>query len=244
MLLPASDDRSFDRSPLLARLGHEFSNDTLLSIALRHRSWCAENFEVESNERLEFLGDAVLGMAVADHLYTTFPAEPEGQLAKIRAAVVSAPSLARIGADLGLGDHIQLGKGEDSSGGRAKPSILCDATEAVIGAVYLDAGWEPARALVVRLVADLVRDAAAEPGTDDAKTRLQELVARLGPASPQYHLTESGPDHEKRFEATVFVDGVAMGAGSGTSKKQAEQYAAREACALLATRVDDEATRA
>lgn len=197
--------------------------------ALTHRSWCAENPGDPSNERLEFLGDAILGLIVTDHLFDRYPELPEGQLAKTRAAVVSASTLAEVGADLGLGDGLRLGKGEAASGGREKTSILADAVEAVIGAMYLDGGMEPVRRLVLRELQGRIDAAASRPGFADYKTRLQEIAAHEGHAPPTYEITESGPDHHKRFRATVRVGGRVQGAGDGTSKKEAEQRAARAA---------------
>ena len=162
--------------PLATRLGHTFADPSLLTLALTHRSWCAEHVGDESNERLEFLGDSVLGLAVTDHLMSRLPDAAEGHLAKVRATVVSAPTLARIASTLGLGDDLRLGRGELLSGGRAKQSILADAFEAVLGAVYLDAGWEPARRLVLGLLLEHIDEAAAGPGGHDYKTRLQQLV--------------------------------------------------------------------
>ncbi len=231
--------------PLSARLGHDFTDPDLLALALTHRSWCAEHPGHESNERLEFLGDSVLGLAVTDHLMARLPASSEGELAKVRAAVVSAPTLARLAQQLGLGADLRLGRGESLSGGAAKPSILADAVEAVFGAVYLDAGWETARALVLRHLLALIDEAAAAgPGGHDYKTRLQELAARHFDGAPVYTLSETGPDHEKRFTATVHLEGVALGRGEGSSKKQAEQEAARVAWALLDERGVDAARAA
>ncbi len=220
--------------PLAARLGHTFADPALLTLALTHRSWCAEHAGDESNERLEFLGDSVLGLAVTDHLIRRLPDAAEGHLAKVRAAVVSAPTLARIAHELDLGADLRLGRGELLSGGRLKPSILADAVEAVLGAVYLDAGWETARALIIRFLNDHIDEAAAGPGGHDYKTRLQELAARRSDGAPTYVLTESGPDHDKRFTAVVHLGGTAVGQGEGTSKKQAEQDAARRAWTALA----------
>lgn len=188
----------------------------------------------ESNERLEFLGDSVLGLVVTDHVYRTYPALPEGELAKVRASVVNSALLAEVAAELDIGSHLLLGKGEDASGGREKPSILADAMEAVIGAVYLDGGWEAAADLVLTLLGDRVIEAAAGPGGQDYKTRLQELAARRFDQLPRYHVVDEGPDHAKSFFATVGVGGVARGSGEGRSKKQAEQAAARAAWATLA----------
>ena len=197
--------------------------------ALTHRSWCAEHPGDESNERLEFLGDAVLGVVVTDHLFSAFPDLPEGQLAKARAAVVSSNTLAEVGRELRVGLDLRLGKGEDASGGREKASILADAVEAVLGAMYLDGGVEPVRRLVLEQLSERIDQAAERPGDKDYKTRLQEVAAHDGVTPPVYALTESGPDHHKRFHATVAVGGERLGAGTGTSKKEAEQKAARAA---------------
>jgi ribonuclease III len=198
-------------------------------VALSHRSWCSENPGTPSNERLEFLGDAVLGLVVTDSLYSRFPDQPEGQLAKTRAAVVNASSLAEVGVALGLGDDLRLGKGEDGSGGREKASILADAVEAVIGAVYLDGGLDAARTLVLGQLDRRISDAASRPGARDYKTRLQEVAAADGDAPPVYTISESGPDHHKKFEASVSIGDVVRGTGDGSSKKEAEQRAARAA---------------
>src|SRR5437660_8155892 len=200
---------------------------------MAHRSWCAETPGTASNERLEFLGDAVLGLVVTDHLYRTYPEMPEGELAKVRASVVNSAALAELAGELDIGDALLLGKGEDQSGGREKPSILADAMEAVIGAVYLDRGWDGAWGLVMRLLGERIAEAAAGPGGQDFKTRLQELAARRFDELPRYHVADDGPDHAKRFFATVYVAGEPHGAGEGRSKKQAEQAAAREAWQTL-----------
>lgn len=214
---------------LETRLGHVFADPALLDHALSHRSWCAEHDDEPSNERLEFLGDAVLGVVVTDALYRGFPDQAEGQLAKTRAAVVSAAALADVGHALGLGADLRLGKGEDASGGREKASILADAVEAVIGAVYLDGGMDAARALVLRELDQRIAEAASRPGARDYKTRLQEVAASDGYGPPTYDLSESGPDHHKRFVATVLIGGQIRGTGDGSSKKEAEQRAARAA---------------
>ncbi len=188
----------------------------------------------ESNERLEFLGDAVLGLVVTDHVFRMYPGLPEGELAKVRASVVNSAVLAEVATGLDLGSWLLLGKGEDASGGREKPSILADAMEAVIGAVYLDGGWAAAQSLVLWLLGDRIAEAAAGPGGQDFKTRLQERAARMFDQLPRYQVTDEGPDHAKRFFATVSVAGVERGRGEGRSKKQAEQAAARAAWAQLA----------
>ena len=212
------------------RLGYVFREGERLTHALTHRSWCAEHPGDPSNERLEFLGDAVLGLVVTDHLFDRYPTLPEGQLAKTRAAVVSSAALAEVGLDLGLGRALRLGKGEDGSGGREKASILADAVEAVLGAMYLDGGIEPVRRLVIEMLDGRIGDAASRPGATDHKTLLQEIVAREGDDPPEYRLTASGPDHDKRFRATVWIAGRVAGTGDGSSKKEAEQQAARVAC--------------
>jgi ribonuclease-3 len=200
---------------------------------MAHRSWCAETPGMKSNERLEFLGDAVLGLVVTDHIFRTYPDLPEGELAKVRAAVVNAGALADAATDLELGRALHLGKGEDASGGREKPSILADAMEAVIGAVYLDGGYDAAADLIMGLLGDRIEEAAAGPGGQDFKTRLQELAARRFDQLPQYSVDDEGPDHAKRFFATVHIAGHLRGTGEGRSKKQAEQAAARVAWEAL-----------
>jgi ribonuclease-3 len=182
-----------------------------------------------SNERLEFLGDAVLGLVVTDHIYRSYPDLPEGELAKVRASVVSAAALSDVAAELQLGDALLLGKGESGSGGREKPSILADALEAVIGALYLEQGWNRARDLILDLLGDRIAAASAGPGGQDYKTRLQELSARLFGELPRYYVVDEGPDHAKRFFADVRIAGQIRGRGEGRSKKQAEAAAARNA---------------
>lgn len=219
---------------LAAALDWPVRDDSLLVQSLAHRSWCAENPGYESNERLEFLGDAVLGLTVTDYLYRTYPALPEGELAKVRASLVNSAALAEVAGELGLGDAVLLGKGEDQSGGRQKPSILADATEAVIGAVYLDRGRDAADSLVLALLGDRIEEAAAGPGGQDYKTRLQELCSRRFERLPEYKVRDHGPDHAKHFEAVVSIAGRRRGEGRGRSKKQAEQAAARVAWESLA----------
>ena len=212
---------------LASRLELNFTDLGLLAQAMAHRSWCAETEGSESNERLEFLGDAVLGLVVTDYLFRTYGDLPEGELAKVRASLVNSEALAEIAVQAGVGEALLLGKGEDSSGGREKPSILADAMEAVIGAVYIESGWEGAAELIMRLLADRIAIAAAGPGGHDYKTRLQELSARRFEELPRYEVADEGPDHAKRFYATVTLGGVERGKGEGRSKKQAEQAAAR-----------------
>jgi ribonuclease-3 len=224
---------------LSERIGYAFNEPDLLGLAVTHRSFCAENAGFVSNERLEFLGDAVLGIAVTDHIFATHPEMPEGELAKLRAAVVSAATLAEVADELELGAAMRLGKGEDASGGRHKPSILADGMEAVFGAVYLDGGIDAARPLILRLLDDRIAQAASGPGGGDFKTQLQELAARRFEELPTYELHDEGPDHEKRFFATVHLGGRAQGSGEGRSKKQAEQAAARHAWEQLANDFDE-----
>jgi ribonuclease-3 len=214
---------------LAERLGYRFQDHALLARSMAHRSWCAETTSEDPNERLEFLGDAVLGLVVTDHVYRTYADLPEGELAKVRASVVNSASLAEVAAELELGDALLLGKGEDLSGGREKPSILADAMEAVIGAVYIDGGWDEAAAMVMRLLGERIAEAAMGPGGQDYKTRLQELGARRFDQLPRYEVLDEGPDHAKRFFATVHLGDRACGEGEGRSKKQAEQAAARMA---------------
>ena len=214
---------------LAERLGRPFVDPDLLARALTHRSWCAEHAGFASNERLEFLGDAVLGLVVTDYVFNAYPDLPEGELAKVRASVVSAAALADIAIALRLGEALLLGKGEAASGGREKPSILADAMEAVIGAVYIDGGWDAAADFVLRELGERIAEAAAGPGGQDYKTRLQELAARRMEVVPRYRVDDDGPDHAKRFYATVQLAGQEWGTGEGRSKKQAEQAAARSA---------------
>lgn len=171
---------------------------------------------------------------MTNHVFRTYPSLPEGDLARVRAAVVNERSLAEAAERLGLGPHLLLGKGEDGSGGREKPSILADALEAVIGAVFLHAGPEAASDLVMDLLGESIAEAAADPGHRDYKTRLQELAARQGDALPRYEVIASGPDHAKKFRAAVHLGDTALGTGDGRSKKQAEQSAARAAWLTLA----------
>lgn len=171
----------------------------------------------------------MLGLVVTNHLFISYPDFPEGELAKIRAAVVSSASLAEVAAELRLGGHIKLGKGEDQSGGREKRSILADAVEAVIGAVYLEQGWNVSEHLVLRLLGERIADAAAGPGGSDYKTRLQELTVRMFDQIPRYEIDDHGPDHDKRFLAVVSVAETEYGKGEGRSKKEAEQAAAQAA---------------
>lgn len=201
----------------------------LLDRALMHRSFAYENGGLPTNERLEFLGDSVLGLIVTDTLFRSYPDLPEGQLAKLRAAVVNMRALAGVARGLGLGAYVRLGKGEEGTGGRDKSSILADTLEAVIGAVYLDKGLVLADELVHRLFDPLIARAARLGAGLDWKTSLQELTAELNLGVPEYHVEESGPDHQKFFRAFVRIGSETYGQGEGRSKKEAEQQAAEAA---------------
>ncbi len=214
-----------------------FDDPAVLVLALTHRSHAFEAGGTPTNERLEFLGDAVLGVVVTDWIYHRFPDAPEGRLAKVRAAAVNAQSLADVARGIGLGAHVLLGRGEEQSGGRDKASILADTFEAVVGAVYIDQGMAAARELVIRLFAELLDDLALRRESLDYKTSLQELTAAELSTLPTYDVTDVGPDHEKLFTATVSVHGEALGQGKGRSKKEAEQVAAAEAYRALVRRL-------
>jgi len=219
------------RAAFEAALGHCFVRDAHLTEALTHRS---SGGEAPNNEKLEFLGDAVLSLAMSDVLMRQFPQAREGELSKIRASLVNAEVLARKARELDLGRWVQLGKGEEKSGGREKVSILAAAYEAVLGAVYLDGGYEPARVVVERQFAPDVAEHLTA-GLRDYKTQLQELTQRLFRETPAYTLVEeSGPDHEKRFVSEIAISGRQYGRGVGRSKKTAEQAAAMEALDVLA----------
>jgi len=213
---------------LEAALGIAISPE-LLERALTHRSYAYEHGGLPNNERLEFLGDSVLGLVVTDALYANHPDLAEGSLAKLRASVVSTRALAGVARDLGLGRWMRLGKGEEVTGGRDKPSILADTMEAVIGAVYVERGIEGAGRVVRMLFDPLMQAATRDGAAQDWKTSLQELTAQRGLGVPDYAITESGPDHAKAFVARALVAGEALGEGAGSSKKEAEQQAAEGA---------------
>ncbi|WP_084130115.1 ribonuclease III [Demequina sp. NBRC 110055] len=217
---------------LAARLG-VFIDPELLVLALTHRSFAYEHGGLPTNERLEFLGDSVLGIIVTDRLYRDHPDLPEGELAKMRAATVSQKALSEVARSIELGPCILLGKGETATGGANKDSILCDAFEAVLGAIYLTHGIDTSREVVNRLVGPLL-DRAADAGVAlDWKTSLQEAAAARGKGAPVYTCEGEGPDHARTFTATVTIDGVAYGVGVGSAKKHAEQEAAERAYAAL-----------
>ncbi|HJS27688.1 MAG TPA: ribonuclease III [Actinomycetota bacterium] len=219
-----SEDRSLDRV-----LGVRFRDGSLRTLALTHRSHAFENDLPANNERLEFLGDAVLGVVVTDMAFREFPDMPEGELAKLRAAIVNMGALSDIARDLGIGRFVLLGKGEEMSGGRDKSSILADALEALLGAVYLDRGLDATRKLIHRVFRPRMIAYVRGEGERDYKTILQEMASAEVRAVPEYRIRERGPDHEKEFTATVFLAGKEWGSGIGRSKKEAEQQAAHEA---------------
>ena len=222
-------------------VGQEIEEPLLLR-ALTHRSYAYENGGLPNNERLEFLGDSVLGLVVTDTLYAAHPDLPEGQLAKLRAAVVNMRALADVARTLGLGDYLLLGRGEESTGGRDKASILADTMEAVIGTVYLSAGLPAAAALVHHLLDPLMRSSASLGAGLDWKTSLQELTASGALGVPEYRVTEEGPDHEKTFHAEAVVGEEMLGTGTGRSKKEAEQNAAEFAWTELTRRANEAIT--
>ena len=217
-----------DPAGLLRALGVPMTAETL-ERALTHRSYAYENGGLPTNERLEFLGDSVLSLVVTDTLFKGHPTLPEGQLAKLRAAVVQMGALAEVARELNLGSFIRLGKGEEVTGGRDKPSILADTLEAVIGAVYIDCGLAEATSLVHRLFDPVIERAARLGAGLDWKTSLQELTAVEMLGVPEYVVEESGPDHQKSFRAWVRVGGEILGSGMGRTKKAAEQQAAEAA---------------
>jgi len=218
-----------DYEDLREALGNPVLDAELLERALTHRSYAYENGGLPTNERLEFLGDSVLGVVVTETLFRAHPDLSEGRLAKLRAAVVNARALAEVARTIGLGEHIMLGRGEESTGGRNKSSILSDTVEAVIGAVYLSGGFETARTVVHLLFDPLMETAAGLGAGLDWKTSLQELAAEHTLGVPEYVIEDEGPDHAKTFTAQVQVGGDRYGHGTGRSKKEAEQQAAETA---------------
>ncbi|MBB3036271.1 ribonuclease III [Hoyosella altamirensis] len=216
------------RESLLAALGVRLGED-LLTLALTHRSYAYENGGLPTNERLEFLGDSVLGLTITEHLYRTHPDKPEGELAKIRSSVVNMHALAEVARGLGhggLGEYFLLGKGEEMTGGRDKASILADGMESLLGAVYLEHGLDVARGVVLTLFKGLLERGPRLGAGLDWKTSLQELTAERGLGVPAYEVAAKGPDHDKEFTATVIVAGEDLGSGTGRTKKEAEQKAA------------------
>jgi ribonuclease-3 len=220
-------------------LGNPELHDDLLEQALTHRSYAYENGGLPTNERLEFLGDSVLGVVVTETLFRAHPTLSEGRLAKLRAAVVNARALAEVAQTIELGQHIKLGRGEETTGGRKKSSILSDTVEAVIGAVYLSGGFETASHVVHRLFDPLMENAAGLGAGLDWKTSLQELTAEHSLGVPEYIIEDEGPDHEKVFTAQVKVGSQLYGHGTGRSKKEAEQQAAEAAYVAIAAARND-----
>lgn len=223
--------------PIQEKLGYTFRDRALLKTALTHSSYANENRgrSCESNERLEFLGDSVLGLVVADMLFTRYPDMPEGRMTRLRAQLVCEESLHGVAVELGLGEYMRLGRGEEHTGGRRRTSILADAVEALIAAMYIDGGIDVAASFITaRLLSDLGDEVESSPGTD-SKTRLQELVQRKSGQELCYELlAESGPDHDKHFTACVRLNGEGVGEGTGHTKKEAEQAAAAAALEKLA----------
>ncbi|MGC8837362.1 MAG: ribonuclease III [Anaerolineae bacterium] len=217
---------------LQARIGVRFEDISLLRRALTHRSFANEHPELEGadNERLEFLGDAVLDFLAGSYLFTHYPEMREGELTNLRAAIVRTETLAEFAQELGLGPFLLLGRGEEASGGRTRPAILCATFEALVGAIYVDQGLEPARALFERLAAPKVEAILREAGVRDPKTELQELTQMAWQLTPEYRTVgEQGPDHAKRFTVEVWIGGRPFGRGTGPSKQKAAMEAAREA---------------
>jgi ribonuclease-3 len=202
-------------------------------VALSHRSYAFERRDVDHNERLEFLGDAVLGLAVTDLIFRWYPELTEGEMAKLRSSTVNMAVLAEAARSIDLGQELRLGRGEELSGGRDKTSILADAFEAVLGALYLDCGWETTFRLIESLFGDHIRNHVDRGVVRDFKTNLQEVAVQIDGALPEYRVSSTGPDHAKTFTASVFIGGTELGAGNGRSKKEAEQAAAKEALVQL-----------
>lgn len=215
------------------RLRYRFRDPGLLTLALTHRSYAYEKGGLPTNERLEFLGDAVLGLIVTDALYEEYPDRSEGELAKMRAALVNMTVLADVAREISLGESVLLGRGEEMTGGRDKASILSDTIEAVFGAVFLDRGVKAAERVIRGLFMTRIRGELEGGTVEDYKTALQELAAARFGSLPEYALGEAGPDHAKQFTATVSLGGRSYGTGSGRSKKEAEQAAARIAVESL-----------
>ena len=216
------------REELRAALGVDL-DDAMLDLALTHRSYAFEKGGLPTNERLEFLGDAVLGLVITDELYRRHPDRPEGDLARMRASIVQATSLAELARSLGVGACLRLGKGEEATGGRDKPSILADTTEALLGAIFLTLGFADTSERILALFSPLLTRAGELGAGLDWKTSLQELAARRGMGVPRYLVTSTGPDHARRFEAVVVFGDQTWGRGEGSAKKHAEQQAAQSA---------------
>lgn len=217
------------------KLGYKFKNINLLKNALTHSSYANEvRNGFSSNERLEFLGDSVLSIIVSDYIFNKFPKMPEGELTRLRSSLVCEKALCEFSRELNLGDYLLLGKGEEKGGGRERDSILADAFEAVLAAIYIDGGMEPAKKHVMNFVLREIKHHSSEDTFKDYKTNLQEIIQQNPEESISYILTdESGPDHDKSFTVEVRMNSNVIGVGSGKSKKQAEQMAAKEALRLM-----------
>jgi ribonuclease-3 len=215
-------------SALIKALGISVKTE-LIDLALTHRSFAYESGGIPTNERLEFLGDSVLGLVVTQELYEQLPDMDESRLSPLRSGVVNTKALAQIARDLKVGDFLRIGKGEESSGGRDKNSILADALEALVGAIYLEHGFEATSKIILNWFKPVIADAMAQGMGIDGKTALQELSSAKNLGLPEYQVTESGPDHDKSFAAKVLVNGNVIGSGEGKSKRDAEQAAARAA---------------
>jgi ribonuclease-3 len=202
-------------------------NSALLDLALTHRSFAYESGGLPTNERLEFLGDSVLGLIITEELYARFPDLDESRLSPLRSGIVNMRALASIARELDLGSALKIGKGETVTGGRDKNSILSDALEALVGAIYLDHGYAKTREIILTLMSKSIDEAMTRGAGLDGKTALQEIVAASGWQAPEYRVTESGPDHDKDFEAIAIVNGISYQPGKGKSKREAEQVAAR-----------------
>jgi ribonuclease III len=232
---PEHDAQQLNPATLASELNVDCDLE-LLELALIHRSFAYENGGLPTNERLEFLGDSVLGVVVTDALYRDFPELPEGQLARMRASVVNAQALADVARTLGLGSYIRLGKGEITSGGRDKTSILADCMEAVIGAIYLSGDMVVAAPFILDIFGPLIQEASQLGAGLDWKTSLQELTGKNALELPEYRISDSGPDHAKSFVAEVLVGREILGVGQGSSKKVAEQIAAQQAYGVISDR--------
>ncbi len=226
-------------SDIQQRIGYTFKDAEFLERALTHKSYANEYRVPYHNERMEFLGDAVLSLVISEYLMKACPDSTEGDLSRLRAAVVSEPALAAVSREIGLGSYLLLGKGEDQTGGRNKDSLLADCLEALIAAVYLDAGKDAAESLVIRLFEEVIKKTSTSGGSLDYKTELQERCQEQLKQLPEYRIvSETGPDHQKQFEMEVWIKGQLAGRGIGKSKKEAEQRAAKEALAMLSEKTN------
>ncbi len=213
--------------------GYKFRDPSLLETALTHKSYSNEK-KVESNQRLEFLGDSVIGLVIGEYIYKTFPAMPEGELSKIRAGIVCEKGLVKCAEKINLSEKLVLGKGEEMGGGRTRESNLEDAFEAVMGAIFLDSDFATVKKIILDVMSDIIRDIVSKDGIEDNKTALQEYLQRNGQCVIEYRLdSEEGPDHNKLYTMSVYIDGEKGGTGKGRSKKMAEQDAAKNALSAL-----------